>query len=219
MKNHAKRKNEHGRRLAANVVLLLIAFALSIGAAALFRGVFVYERTVSRVLTGIGGALCAIVGAFSWLVLIAALSAGGHRNLFLYDRKAKTALPMEALDWPLVRARLGEYVHLYLRRGSRRYLPLPLQPLFMPYLLLVFLDAAPDSDWDKLFEGESAILGEMIEGLSRFGLTAPAEILAETAPRYCGNPGSVKLALSRHRASVESAILDHIREHITEYEM
>ena len=212
-----KRKNEAGHRRAANAVLFLVSAFLSVGAAVLFRGMFSYAGLVSRVLAGIGGVLSAIVGAFGWLVLIAAVASGGHRNIFLYDRKNKTEIPLEQLDWKTVRARLGDYFRIYLRSGRRSYLPLPLQPLFMPYLLLVFIDSAPDSDWDKLFGEESAILSEMIDGLARFGLTEPSRILSEAAPRYRGNPGPVKLSLARHRASVESAIMTHVREHIEEY--
>ncbi len=219
MKNKIKRKNEAGHRLAANAVLFLISAFLTVCAVMLLRGAFFNESGGSRVLAGIGGALCALVGAFGWLVLIASISAGGHRNIFLYDRKNKTEIPLEALDWDLVRSRLGEYFRIYLRSGRRSYLPLPLQPLFAPYLLLVFIESAPDSDWNKLFGEENAILTELIGGLSRFGLTAPADLLRETAESYRGTPGPIKSALARHRASVESAILTHIREHISDFEM
>ena len=212
-------QKKQGNALAARALLFLISAFLTVGAAVLFRGVFTYAELVSRVLAGIGGVLCALVGAFGWLVLIAAIATGGHRNIFLYDRKTKTTLPLEALDWPLVRERLGRYFRVYLSTRRRGYLPLPLEPLLMPYLLLVFIDSAPDSDWNKLFREENAILSEMISGLERFGLGAPAEILRNAASHDRGRPASVKTALVRHRASVESAILSHIREHIDEYDL
>ena len=203
---------------APKLVLFFVAVALTLGAVLLFRGMFSYDGIVSRVLAGIGGVLCAIVGAFGWLVLIAAVSVGGHRNLFLYDRQSKTNLPLEALTWPLVRERLAEHFRGFLSTSRRGYLPPQLVPLFMPYLLLVFIDSAPDSDWNKLFYEESALLCEMIEGLDRFGLAEPAAVLRENAPRYQGNPGRVKSALIRHRDAIESAILSHIREHIADFE-
>ena len=213
------RKKEKNGAVSAHIVLFVISAMLTVGAALLLRGMVVRSGLTARILSGVGGVLCTVVGALGWLVLIAAIVSGGHRNIFLYDKKSRTELPLDALDWELVRSRLGEYVRLYLRSGRRGYLPLPLQPLLMPYLLLVFIDSAPDSDWNKLFGEENAILREMIDGLSRFGLAEPSRILSEAASRYRGNPGPVKLALARQRASVEGAILSHIREHINEYEM
>ena len=142
-----------------------------------------------------------------------------HNNIFLYDKKNGTTIPLEALTWPIVRERIGFYFQSYLQGSRRGYLPPSLEPLLMPYLLLVFIDSAPDSDWDRLYGEQSAILYEMIEGLRRFGLSAPAQILSDTAPHYRGNPTHLKRSLLLHRDSVETAIMDHIRSHIADFDV
>ncbi len=212
-----KRKTDNGKA-SASLLLFFTAAALTVCAVLLFRGAFSFDRSVGRILAVVGGALCTLLGALLWISLIAAIAAGERRNLFLYDRAAGRNLPIEALDVTLVRERLDGYYRAYLRSGRRQDLLPPLVPILAPYLLLVFLDSASEADWRRLLFEPSTLLFELTEGLSRFGLSAPAEILSQAARSMGGAPESVKRALSRHRRTVEDALLSHIREHLDDFD-
>ena len=202
----------------ARLVLFLVAALLSVVAVLLFytaaRG---DVHIVSRILAGIGGALAAVVGAVGWLVFLATL--GKMRgNLFLYDRATKTDLPIEALTWELVRGKLDFYFRIYL--GGRRASPLPepLRPLLMPYFLLTFLDSAPDGDWDRLLGGDKRLIDEFSDGVRCIGLEELGNLIQRAYGSYTGDVGAAKAILAPHRDATERALLDYIREHITDFD-
>lgn len=208
------RRETGSGKARAGLLLFLTASLLSICAVLLLREAFVDAEGVPRVLFAVGGVLASLFGAVLWLSLAFAVASGERRNFFLYDGESKTNRPVGALDLASVRCRLDEAFRAYLQRG--KLFP-PILPLLSPYLLLVFLDSASERDLRRLLSGTSATRTEMAEGLLRLGLSEPARILLQ-ADRD-GAPESVRGALSCHRASVETALLAYVREHIGEFDL
>ena len=212
-----KRENARGV-LRARLLILVISLGLSVLAVFLFRFAFVGGSAIFlRILSGVGGALSALVAAFSWLVFLTTLSALSG-NLFLYDRKTKTELPPEALTWELVRERLDFYFRVYL--GGRRASPLPepLRPLLMPYFFLTFLESAPDTDWQRLLGGDKLLIDELAEGVRIIGVDRAGDALQRAYGGFSGDVAAAKRGLSPYRDEVEAALLAYIRLHVREYD-
>ena len=206
-----------GGILRARLLVILLASLFSVGAILLLRRAIVGTGPVPlRILCGAGGVLTALAGAFAWLVLMTMLTSL-QRNLFLYDRRTRTELPPEKLNWELVRERLDFYFRIYL--GGRRAAPIPepLRPLLMPYFLLTLLESASDGDWDRLLGGDKRLLDELSDGVRFLGLDRFGDALQRAYGTYSGDAEAARRALVPYRAETEAALLGYIRAHLSDY--
>ena len=213
----ANKKNASGA-LQARLFLLAIAASASVGAVVLLRFAFAGDASLLiRILEGAGGIVSALVAAFAWLVFLTTLTAL-RGNLFLYDRKTKTELPLDALTWELVRERLDFYFRIYL--GGRRASPIPepLRPLLMPYFFLTFLESAPDGDFERLLGGDKHMIDEMSDGVRILGADRAGDALQRAYGSYAGDPAASRQSLAPYRDEVEQALLAYIRAHIREFD-
>ena len=79
------------------LVIFLFAAVTALGAVLCFRQGFGPGRLGVRIAWYVGGSVSAILSCVSWFIFAATLNSA-PRNLFLYDRDAKTDLSVEELQ-------------------------------------------------------------------------------------------------------------------------
>lgn len=202
--------------MIARIILFLISAGLSVGAVFLFRMAGQGTGLLDRILAGVGGALTALFGALGWIVLAASFNRQ-RGNLFLYDRKTKTNLPPEALTWEIVREKLDFYFRVYLNGRRPGAIPAQLRVLLTPYILLTFLEGAPEGDWEKLLGGEKGLIDELSLSMNTLGEDEIGRQLQYYFGSYRGDIMPAKTALTAVGPRIETALLSYIRAHIAEY--
>lgn len=201
--------------LSARALIFLVAACTAVGAVLCFRFGFAPGRLAIRILLFVGGSLLGVFSCISWFIFAATLHTE-RRNLFLYDSKTKTEIPVEELSWEQIEDRLsGCFAYYFANRRRLAAMPEVLHPLFLPFYLLQFKDAG-EPDVDRLLQNKEMI-DSAVPALEKLGLGDDGRQLLYHYGSYSGDTAPFRAFLSSAEPRFREKITDYIKTNIDEF--
>ena len=208
-------KKKDAGALLARALLFLVASVTAVAAVLCFRFGMEPFKLAFRILLFVGGSLLGVFSCISWFIFAATLHTE-RRNLFLYDQKTKSEIPVEDLTWERVEERLaGCFAYYFASRRRLSAMPEVLHPLFLPFYLLQFKEAE-EPDVDRLLKNKEMIDSAVL-AIDKLGLGDDGRQLLYHFGSYSGDTAPFRAFIASAEPRFREKITDYIKTNIDEF--